>query len=288
MRWFHSDGFAMQGLPLEEDQIAPNEYTGPNAAYFEKAERSLRALFDQAKAAQELHFAMALSPEMRGMQDAGWNTAHEAVRAYDEFMGLLETTTAGSSIRVRVALMFYAHLSEGSGFYEIPKKMLLTTEGKGNNIYPFRGLVSRHNRTGAIMAPNANAIMRDLIGHASELGFAELAEVLRDAFDPDVRNAIAHADYIIWADGLRLRRRNGGHPRVIPWEEFEPLINRGLQLFQIIRHLADEYVRQYDPPKRIRARLHEREAEFNYTIFFDPKKDVFGFTTGKYDPDEDI
>ena len=48
--------------------------------------------------------------------------------------------------------------------------------------------------------------MKDLIGHASDLGLSELAEVLRDAFDPDVRNAVAHADYIIWSDGLRLRR----------------------------------------------------------------------------------
>jgi hypothetical protein len=41
------------------------------------------------------------------------------------------------------------------------------------------------------MAPNANRIMKDLIGHAADLGLAELAEVFRDAFDPDVRNAIA-------------------------------------------------------------------------------------------------
>jgi hypothetical protein len=62
--------------------------------------------------------------------------------------------------------------------------------------------------------------MKDLIGHASDLRLSELAEVLRDAFDPDVRNAVAHADYIIWSDGLRLRRPNGGRPRVIPWDEF--------------------------------------------------------------------
>jgi hypothetical protein len=89
-----------------------------------------------------------------------------------------------------------------------------------------------------VMAPNANRIMKDLIGHASELGLSELAEVFRDAFDPDVRNAIAHADYINWNDGLRLRRRNGGQPRVISWDEFDALVRRGLNLFSVIRQIA--------------------------------------------------
>ena len=118
---------------------------------------------------------------------------------------------------------------------------------------PFQGLVERHRKTGEIIAPNANRIMKDLIGHASELGLSELAEVFRDAFDPDVRNAVAHADYIIWPDGLRLRRRNGGWPRTIPWSDFTCLIDRGLNLFGMIRQFADEYAHSYEVPKTIRV-----------------------------------
>ena len=126
--------------------------------------------------------------------------------------------------------------------------------------------------------------MKDLIGHASELGLTELAAVFGEAFDPDVRNAVAHADYIIWSDGLRLRRRNGGSPRVIPWDEFGTVMERGLNLFDFIRRLADEYAHGYDPPKTIRSRLVPQEPENNYTIYFDPKTRAFGFTTGKYPP----
>jgi hypothetical protein len=68
-------------------------------------------------------------------------------------------------------------------------------------MWPFQDLVERHRPRGEIIAPNANRIIKDLIGHASELGLTELAEVFRDAFDPDVRNAVAHADYIIWPMG---------------------------------------------------------------------------------------
>jgi hypothetical protein len=51
-----------------------------NELFYEKADRSLRDLFKRARAAQELHFAMALGPEFRGAQDDGWSTAHESVR----------------------------------------------------------------------------------------------------------------------------------------------------------------------------------------------------------------
>jgi len=254
-----------------------------NTEFFEKAERSFRDLFDRAQAAQELHFAMALMPEFRGAQDAGWSTAHESVRAYDEFSELVRSMPQ-SPVRVRVILAFYAHVAEGAGFYEIPKAMLLTIEGRGNNIMPFQDLVERHRKTGEVIAPNANRIMKDLIGHATELGLSQLADVFRDAFDPDVRNAVAHADYIIWPDGLRLRRRNGGWPRLIPWAELTPLIDRGLNLFALIRHVADEYAHSYETPKTIRSRLNDNEPLTDFTIYCDPKTRAFGFTTGEYPP----
>jgi len=246
-------------------------------SFFEKAERSLRHLFDRAKAAHELHFAMALMPEFRGEQAVGWSTANESVRAYDEFAALAKSLQA-SPVRVRVILAFYAHVAEGAGFYELPKALLLTIEGRGNNMIPFQGLVERHRKTGEIIAPNANRIMKDLIGHASELGLSELAEVFRDAFDPDVRNAVAHADYIIWPDGLRLRRRNGGWPRTIPWNDFTCLIDRGLNLFGMIRQLADEYAHSYEVPKTIRSRMMKNEPLTDYTIYYDPATRAFGFT----------
>jgi hypothetical protein len=222
------------------EQSISGDEEDPNQQFFDKVIRSFTDLCERAKAAHELHFVMALMPEFRGLQSAGWSTAHEAVRAYDQFSALVKSLNSDSDdmVRVRVILAFYAHVAEGSGFYEIPKKLLLTVDGRGNNIYPFQALVERHRKTGEVMAPNANRIMKDLIGHASELGLSELAEVFRDAFDPDVRNAIAHADYINWNDGLRLRRRNGGQPRVISWDEFDALVRRGLNLFSVIRQIA--------------------------------------------------
>jgi hypothetical protein len=266
-----------------DDNAAGETRPDPNQSFYEKAERALRDLFERAKAVHELHFAMALSPEFRGAQDHGWSTAHESVLAYDQFTALARGLKPEAPIRVRVILVFYNHVAEGAGFYEIPKALLLTAEGRGNNTIPFQDLVERHRKTGEIIAPNANRIMKDLIGHASELGLSELAEVIRDAFDPDVRNAVAHADYIIRTDGLLLRRRNGGTPHMIPWDEFDALIRRGLDLFDFIRQITSEYVQSYETPKIVRARLAD-EPEQDWTIYCDPKTRAFGFTTGPYPP----
>ena len=267
-------------MPVDAADAAENQQVGPDQPYFDKALRAFRALFDKARVAHELHFVMALMPEFRGAQDAGWNTAAEAVRAYDEFVELIKSLDRARLVRARVILSFYLHISEGSGFWEIPKKLLLTVGGNGNNIVPFQNLVEKHRLTGEAVAPNANRIMKDLIGHASDLGFNDLAEVLRDAFDPDIRNAVAHADYILWQDGMRLRRRNGGAPRIVSWSEFNLIVTRGLNIFSLIRELSREYARSYDPPKIIRARMREDEPETDYTLYYDPRTGAFGLSTG--------
>jgi hypothetical protein len=251
-----------------------------NQPFYDKADRALRDLFNKARAAHELHFVMALMPEFRGMQDAGWNTAEEAVVAYDQYHKHLEKLDSKDPMRVRIYLDFYLHVSEGSGFYEIPKKMLLTVEGKGNNIFPFQKLVKRYEKTGRAIDPNANRIMKDLMGHAYELGLKELSEAFQEAFDPDVRNAIAHADYILAPDGMRLRKRNGGQPRIIGWDELDGILGRCLNLFGFIRQFADEYVRSYSPAKTIKSRLTQNEPLTDYTLYYDPRTGAFGFTTG--------
>src|SRR3989442_9872339 len=248
-----------------------------NERFFEKTERAFRDLFDRARARNEVHFVFSLNPEFRGEQAPGWSTADDAYRAFAEYLAFL-TDGEFTSLKARVALAFYCHLAEASGFYEIPKNMLRVVGGQSYNLWPFQDLVEKHRKTGAIIAPNANKVLRDLAGHAATLGLSELAEVFRDAFDPDIRNAYAHADYIIWNDGLRLRKRNGGFPRKVPWSEFQPRFDRGINLFHLLREMVNEYVASYHPAKRLRARMDDNQPELLWTIHFDPETRTFGIS----------
>jgi hypothetical protein len=264
----------------EEAEAKPD----PNQAFNDKAIRSLSGLFEKAKAANELHFMMALMPEFRGMQDGGWNTGEEALRAFDQYSAHIKSLPKDDPVRVRIAMAFYLHACECSGFYEIPKKMMLTVEGKGNNIWPFQPLVKKHMKTGTAIDPNANTIMKNMMGHAYDLQLFELSEVFKEAFDPDLRNAIAHADYILANDGVRIRRRNGGQPRVVSWQEFDELFRKGIALFDFVRQIAEQSILRYDPPKTIKARLNVNEPLTDYTLYFVPATSAYGFTTGQQPP----
>jgi hypothetical protein len=78
-----------------------------------------------------------------------------------------------------------------------------------------------------------NAIMENMMGHAYDIELFDLSDVFEDAFDPDLRNAIAHADYILAADGVRIRKRNGGQPRVISWDQFDAHFLQGSESVQL-------------------------------------------------------
>lgn len=259
---------------------APEEESDPylqaNTAFFEKAEKSFRELFDLAKSKNELHFALSLAPEFRGCQGPGWSTAHDAHTAFGEYLEFLNDGPF-TALKARVALAFYCHLAEASGFYEIPKNMLRVSEGEKYNLWPFQKLVERHKVSGAIVAPNANKILRDLAGHSKDLGLDSLSEVFRDAFDPDLRNGYAHADYIVWDDGIRLRKRNGGQPKIVTWPEFNAHFQRGINFFHLLSNLVQEYMHSYHPAKQVRGQLAE-EPESVWTIHSDPDKRSFSIS----------
>lgn len=238
-----------------------------NETYFKKTETTIRELFELAKNKNELHFALSLNSEFRGEQDPGWSTADEMITTFSEYVEYLNNMQ-NNRMKIRIALAFYCHLSEASGFYEIPKNMLRVYDGEKYNMLPFRCIVKSQIDTGKIIVPNSNAIMRNLIGHAKKSGLNQLAEVLRDAFDYDIRNCYAHADYIVWDDGLWLRFRNGGNPRKFDWSTFSAIYDRGINFFNILQIVIKEYIHSYSGGKIIEGQL-DNEPKGKWNIKYD-------------------
>jgi hypothetical protein len=142
--------------------------------FFELAEKTLRDLFDKAKSINEVQFVLSMCPEFRGSQDPGWCTWEETDRAFEEYLGFIKNEKQ-SPFKTRVVLGFYCHLSEASGFYECPKNLLRLVGGECYRMWPFLELNRSHGVTGKKIAPNANKVFKDLIGHAMELGLKDLA-----------------------------------------------------------------------------------------------------------------
>jgi hypothetical protein len=268
----HSDDEPANGAstPAEDDDFA---------AFATRCSEAMSALFAMARTREEVQFAWALNPEMRGMQDAGWNTAEESWVALDEYVNLIRRLP-NDRMRVRVCLSLYSHLSEASGFYEVPKNMLRIASGQNYHLWPFSGLVRKHAETGAIIVPNANKVMKDLVGHAEELDQRVFKEVLLEAFDPDIRNGYAHADYVIWNDGIRLAKRNGGRPSIVPLDEFISKLNKAICFFQVLRDQIVAAKRSYSVPKRIVGRSNNEGAALPTIISYDENSGRFSIKSG--------
>lgn len=198
-----------------------------------------------------------------------------AVREYHDLIA----ATGEWRMRTRLMLSLYAHLSEASGLYEVPKNMLRIASGEGYNTWPFQHLTAARSATANIVSPNATKVMKDLISHSVEAGHPELKDLIVEAFDFDLRNGYAHADYIVWRDGVRLRKRNGGRPRIIPFDELVALVNRALAFFQAIERVSTLFIVTYDPPKDLMGRFNIEEPLFPCRIAWNPERRTFSIST---------
>lgn len=243
------------------------ETLSPSSPFLEKAERALEDLFERARAKDELNFALSLAPEFKAYTLTSAIDATRAVKEYRSFLELEQFYR--ESIRARVALAYYCHVAEAAGLWGVPMCMLGVLEGEKYNISPFDYLVRNHKVSGETVAPNANKVMGTMAGCADSLGLSELASVFRDAFDPDIRNGYAHADYAISHEGLHVRGRHN-RARIISWPEFNGILTDGVGLFDTLGGVITKYQVYYQVPKIVSGTANDLDRVGNWLIYSDP------------------
>lgn len=224
-------------------------------AFANEAARQVGLLFKFARQMSELDFAGSLNGEFRGAQDAGWSTTITAEQVFEELNERMAAGPVKSLADMRVILLLYSQLSEAGGVYESLKNMLGIIGNVPYNLWPFRDLVRVKQNPNRVIGPNANATFRDLAIHARRIGMSGLSSALENVFRDDVRNGMYHSDYILWDDGLRLRRRNGGNVIRIEYTEVADFVGIGLAFFQTMQTLRSFAVQSYDPPREIIGRF---------------------------------
>ncbi|MCJ2044472.1 hypothetical protein MKK58_07990 [Methylobacterium sp. J-078] len=223
--------------------------------YLRELNRQLTYLFAYARKLNEIDTAAALSGEFRGAQDAGWTTT---ITAYEVFGELKALATKGAPLtrpELRQILCLYTQLSEAGGVYEGLLNTMHVAQLKGYNLWPFQDLVRVRRQPHAIVGPNANAMFRRLAQVATEIGMTGLAHLFEITFRDDIRNGIAHADYILGPDGLRLRRRNGGNAMVLPFEEVQNALQIGLYFFELLGLQQQTVAESFRPARKIVGRF---------------------------------
>jgi hypothetical protein len=141
-----------------------------NRKFLDQAEPALRLLFLRAKQADELNFAASLSPEFRPYRQ---NSAVDAQYAFSDYASFLSRDVE-PDIRPRVALAFYAHLAEASGFWEVAKNLIGVAQGQKFNVMPFAQFTAKYGASEGSPIPNANRLLRSLVKSSSEAGLPDV------------------------------------------------------------------------------------------------------------------
>lgn len=237
----------------------------------------LSHLYAFARQLNELDFAASLGGEFRGAQDAGWATTITANQVFEEFVAISNSKQPVSRMRLRHILMLYCQLAEAGGIYESLKNMMGVVTLKPYLLWPFKDLVRVRQAPKRVIGPNANATFRDLAVTAKDIGLVRLSSLLELAFRDDIRNGISHADYVIWNDGLRLRKRNGGYAELLSFDDVNDALTRGLGFFQMLREYNTASVRSFEPPRTIVGRF-SANIPMPWTVSFDSTKGSFGIS----------
>jgi hypothetical protein len=226
-------------------------------AFVRALHRQFTYLFAYARSINEIDTAAALSGEFRGAQDAGWSTVQTAYEVFGELKALGNKGAPLTRPELRQVLCLYAQLSEAGGVYEGLLNTMQVAQLKAYNLWPFQGMVRVRQQPRAVIGPNANAMFRRLAEVATAIGMTGLARLLEIAFRDDIRNGMAHADYILGPDGLRLRRRNGGQPVVVSHQQMQDALQIALFFFELLQSVQQATAETFRPARTIIGRFSE-------------------------------
>lgn len=225
--------------------------------YLRALNTQLTYLFTYVSKINEIDTAAGLFGEFRGMQDAGWNTIATAHEVFQELKILGSKGAPLSRAELRQVLCLYAHLAEAGGIYEGLLNTMRIAQLKPYNLWPFQDLVRVRKEPRAVIGPNANRMFRRLAEVATEIGMTGLAKLLEITFRDDIRNAIAHADYILAQEGLRVRRRNGGLPILISNAEVEAAFQIAMFFFELLQAFQQKIAESFRPARTIIGRFSD-------------------------------
>lgn len=226
-------------------------------AYLRELNTQLTYLFAYVRKINEIDTAAGLFGEFRGMQDAGWSTVATAHEVFHELKVLGSKGEPLTRAELRQVLCLYAHLAEAGGVYEGLLNTMQIPQLKAYNLWPFQKLVRVRPEPRAIIGPNANAMFRHLARVATEIGMSSLARLLETTFRDDIRNAIAHADYTLVPEGLRVRRRNGGQPVIVSHAEIGEALQIAIFFFEMLQSFQQEIAESFRPARTIVGRFSE-------------------------------
>jgi hypothetical protein len=215
---------------------------------------ALTPLFREAKNTDEFEYCCTLL-RLRGLDFQRLDPLLETSDLSRQLTRLLDAPI-DPTLRLRLGLFLYCHLSEADDPPRIVANLLRVVQGQRYTLDPFAGVV--HSSGQDARSPLARALR--VAEWADSQGFSDLAAVYRAFILRPVRNAFFHSDYVV-TDALfhikhgEMVEIDGSPTRDVPLAWLVPRLNLGIDVVLGVINLAIEGLRSYSENKLVRGRF---------------------------------
>ena len=245
----------------------------------------LDSLFAKAKSKDEFEYACALL-RIRGMEGPGWDPLRETHLLIADMLGLMGGPLREDT-KIRLALLTYCHLVEVDAIYGILKNMLRVLENERCSTEPFweqyrSKIKGGKSRFKGVIPPSAGIVIKNIQQHALKIGENDMAGLLEQIFEDEVRNSFFHSDYILYQDEFRSREGRFRKGNIISssmkLSELIDLVNRALGFYQAFMECYQKHIRSYTKPKVVTGRiLNDQNVKVRITLLADSHRGLYGF-----------
>lgn len=239
---------------------------------FEKrVEEVLNCLFNAAKGQNEFAYVFSLLGINSGIEDVGWQPITETYSLMRDFVAIANAPFHEHT-KARLLLLCYTQITEANYLYRVIYNMLLSIENEDlPKVFSFLDLYKNG------MPPSVKSKVRMICEKSGKLGHKNIKDLLENIFDYGIRNAISHADYIIYKDELHLKHK-GSDIRIIKLDDVFNLVQRTVIFFEVFFKVSDDHRKSYSDGYIISNRKNKRGQNLaNIILKVDSKVGLMGF-----------
>ncbi|MDD5005336.1 MAG: hypothetical protein PHS93_02385 [Candidatus Omnitrophica bacterium] len=239
---------------------------------FEKrVEETLDCLFNAARKENEFAYIFSLLGINSGMEDAGWQPITETYSLMRDFVAIANAPFHKHT-KARLLLLCYTQITEANYLYHVIYNMLLSIENEiSPKVFSFLDLYKNG------IPPSVKSKVNIICEKSEKLGYQRIKDLLENIFDYGIRNAISHADYIIYNDELRLKHK-GLDIKKIKLDDVFDLVQRTIIFFEVFFKVSDAHKKSYSEGYVISNRKNKKGQNLaNIILKVDPAVGVIGF-----------
>ncbi len=195
-------------------------------------------VFTKARQVNEFEFLLCLL-RVKGLDSAGWDSYPSIKEAFTSAYALHHTAATFQTKRF-LETSLYQHILEASHQYELLANLINVAGGGHFQVQSFP-----LDDDGVELSPGKKIIL--LKKAAKTAGLSGVVKPFQEVWSPNIRNAIAHANYA-WYNGdfraIKVRR-------TYPHEKISLLFNRAYACFEALDKLYQLEISSYSKPQMI-------------------------------------